>query len=178
LKNSIRIPSRKGTVAALISWMPACAGEEFDGLDVADHLGGDRARLLTGVKSHREPLQLLVDSHPQVVQDFEGGDVTEPTLEVAGHGHQRGGGHHGEAEQDERAGRRRPGQHRQHLPDDQRREHTQGGVNDRPNDGDRKQPAMPARDRQHAGEKDHEQANFIWFHSPACRARRPTRAAL
>ena len=133
-------------------------GEEFDRLYVTDQLGRDRTRLLSGVKTHRQPLQLLVDSHPQTVQDLEGGDMTEPTLEVAADRHQRRGAHHGQAQPDERAGGRRVGQHGQHLPDDDGGQHTEGGVNDRPGDGDREQAAMAACDRQHARKKGHEQA--------------------
>ena len=79
-------------------------GEEFDGLDVADHLGRDRPGLLARMESHRKSLQLLVDPHPHVVQDLEGGDMAEPALEVAGDGHERRGAEHGDAEQDEGAG--------------------------------------------------------------------------
>ena len=81
--------------------------EELDGLDVADDLGRDRARLLLGVVAHRQALQLLVDSHPHVVQDFECGDVPEPALQVATDRHQRRCPNHRNAEPDERPGRRR-----------------------------------------------------------------------
>ena len=145
---------------------PGVRGEELDGLDVADHLGRDRARLLAGVKPHRKPLQLLVDSHPQVVQDLKGGDMPESTLQVAGDGHQCRRGHHGQPQPDESAGRRRMGQHGQHLPDDQRRQDAERRVEHRAQDRDRKQAAMAARDRQHAREKRHEQAILFRFPPP------------
>jgi hypothetical protein len=106
--------------------------------------------------THRQPLQLLVDSHPHVVQNLEGGDVAEPTFQVATDRHQGGRAHHRQAEPNQRARRRWAGEHGQNLPDDEGGQDAERGVKDRAKDGDREQAAMPARDRQHAGQEDHE----------------------
>ena len=141
-------------------------GEKLDRLNVADHLGCDRARLLPGVIPHRQPLQLLIDPHPHVVQDLERGDVAEPTFQVTTHGHQCRCANHGEAEPDERAGRRRVRERGQHLPDDQGGQDAERRVQDRAKHRDREQAPMAARDRQHAGQKNHELAILFRFPSP------------